>query len=338
MKYIVCQEPGKFIMKERDAPSQQEGEALVKITRVGICGTDLHAYQGNQPFFDYPRILGHELAGEILEIEENEQGLKSGDPVIVMPYYTCGECIACNQGKTNCCTQMEVLGVHIDGGMQEVLSIPISMLRPSGGLTPNEMALIEPLSIGAHSVRRANLQDGETVLVTGCGPIGIGIMKFAKLAGATVIALDINQPRLDFVTEHIGVDHTVLVGDDPTKSILAYNRDELPTAVFDATGNKKALEAGVQFISHGGRYLLVGLYRDDLVFNHPHLHKKEGSILASRNATFGDFYQVIDMLKGGSFPTQDYITHEVPFGEMINHFDSWIKPETGVIKAMVSLG
>lgn len=336
MKYIVCQEPGSFIMKEREAPSQRPGEALVKITRVGICGTDLHAYQGDQPFFEYPRILGHELSGEILEIEENEHGLKAGDPAIIMPYYTCGECIACNQGKTNCCTKMEVLGVHIDGGMQELLSIPVNMLRPSGGLTPNEMALIEPLSIGAHSVRRADLQAGETALVTGCGPIGIGIMKFAKLAGAKVIAMDINQQRLDFVTEHIGVDHTILVGEDTTEHVLADNQGELPTAVFDATGNKRALEAGVQFISHGGRYLLVGLYRDDLTFNHPHLHKKEGSILASRNATFGDFYQVIDMLKGRSFPTEHYITHEVHFTEMIDHFDSWIKPETGVVKAMVS--
>ena len=336
MKYIVCQEPGTFVIKERDAPTRKPGEALIRIKKVGICGTDLHAFQGNQPFFDYPRILGHELAGEVLEIDDNRRGLKPGDLAIVMPYYTCRKCIACAQGKTNCCTSMEVLGVHIDGGMQEILSLPLEVLIPAGKLTSNEIALVEPLSIGAHSVQRAQLLAGETALVTGCGPIGIGVMKFAKLAGAKVIAMDVNQQRLDFVSEKIGVDHTILVGQNTSENILDYNQGELPTAVFDATGNKQALEAGVQFISHGGRYLLVGLYKDDLCFNHPHLHKKEGSILASRNATFKDFYQVIDMLKTGSFPATDYITHEVHFTEMIDHFDSWIKPETGVIKAMVN--
>lgn len=335
MKYIVCEEPGKFLLIEKEAPIRKKGEALLRMTRVGICGTDLHAFQGNQPFFTYPRILGHELAAEILEIESNEQGLKVGDKVIIMPYISCQKCIACRKGKTNCCTDIQVLGVHTDGGMQEMMSLPIDILIPAGNLTNEAIALVEPLAIGAHSVRRADIQQGETVLVIGCGPIGLGILKQAQLAGGNVIAMDVNAERLAFVQKEMGIQHTVNVLENPMEKILAINDGELPTIVIDATGNKKALETGVEYMAHGGKYVLVGLFKGALSFNHPFIHSRETTLLCSRNATMEDMLKVKEILERGQFPVPAYITHTVPFSEMIDNFNTWINPETGVIKAMV---
>ncbi len=337
MKYIVCEEPGTFLLKEKSPPKRKEGEALLRISKIGICGTDLHAYQGNQSFFTYPRILGHELAAEILEIGDNPQGMKSGDSVIIMPYLSCGKCIACRNGKTNCCTEIAVLGVHTDGGMQEIISLPTDILIPSGTLNDKEIAIVEPLAIGAHSLRRAQIQKDESVLVIGCGPIGLGIIKQVQIGGAKVIAMDVNNQRLEFAKEAFGVDHVVNALGNPLESLLAINDNELPNIVIDATGNKKALEAGVQYMAHGGKYVLVGHHNGDLSFNHPYIHSKETTFLCSRNATMNDMLKVKEVLESGEFPTDAYITHEVPFEEIIENFDAWLKPESGVVKAMLSL-
>ena len=336
MKYIVCEEPGKFELKEKEAPVRKEGEALLKINKVGICGTDLHAYSGNQAFFTYPRILGHELASTVLEIDENPQGIKAGDSVIVMPYVSCGKCVACRAGKTNCCTNITVLGVHGDGGMQEQISVPANILLPAGNLSDDEMAIVEPLAIGAHAIRRADVQEGETVVVIGCGPIGIGMMKLAQVAGAKVIALDMNEDRLKYAKEEIGVDYTVNVTDNPVEKVSEITGGDLATAVFDATGHKGALEAGPDYMAHGGRYVLVGLSKGELTFLHPKIHAKETTVMCSRNATLEDFEHVVNVLNSGKFPTSSFITHNVDFTDMIANFDSWLKPETGVIKATVN--
>lgn len=333
MKYIVCEAPGKFLLKEKERPVRKENEALLKIKKVGICGTDLHAYSGNQAFFTYPRILGHELASEVVEIDNNTQGIKAGDKVVIIPYISCGTCIACSNGKTNCCTNISVLGVHSDGGMQEYITVRQDLLLPANNLTDDQMAIVEPLAIGAHAIRRAQVEKGETVVVVGCGPIGIGIIKLAQIAGAKVIALDVNNNRLAYAKNEIAADYTVNVNDNPVEKIAEITNGDMATAVFDATGFKGALETGVDYMAHGGRYVLVGLSKGDLVFTHPKIHAKETTIMCSRNATLEDFKHVINVLD--QFPTDSFITHNVPVTEMISHFDSWTKPETGVIKATV---
>jgi len=336
MKYIVCERPGEFLLKEKEAPIPKIGEALLKINQVGICGTDLHAYAGNQAFFSYPRILGHELAAEILEIGDNEQGLKKGDKVIIMPYISCQKCIACRNEKTNCCTNIQVLGVHADGGMQEMITVPTDILIPAGNLSDHAIALVEPLAIGAHAIRRAAVKKGEFVLVIGCGPIGIGMMKLAQIDGAKVIAMDINQERLEYAKKDIGVDFIVNALEEPLEKIKEITNGDLATAVFDATGSQRALETGINYMAHGGRYVLVGLSKGNLTFSHPSIHSKETTLMCSRNATFEDFRKVKDALETGLFPTASFITHQVDFTEMIGNFDSWLNPETGVIKAMVA--
>lgn len=335
MKYIVCEKPGLFSLKEKEKPTRKANHALLKIKQVGICGTDLHAYGGNQAFFTYPRVLGHELAAEIVEIDDNEQGLGVGEKVIIMPYLSCQKCIACRNGKTNCCTNISVLGVHSDGGMQEYITVPNDILIPAGNLSISEIALVEPLAIGAHAIRRANLQKGESIVVVGCGPIGIGLMKLAQMDGIRVIALDVNKERLQYAKDKIEVDAVVHVLDNPVEKVKALTNGELATAVFDATGNQRALESGIDYMAHGGRYILVGLSKGSLTFTHPAIHSKETTIMCSRNATFEDFRRVRTALESGAFPTDSFITHRVHFSEMIVAFDSWLKPETGVIKAMV---
>ena len=334
MKYIVCEQPGEFLLKEKESPVRKENEALLQINKVGICGTDLHAYSGNQAFFTYPRILGHELASVVLEIGENDRGIKAGDKVVVMPYVSCGTCIACRNGKTNCCTNIRVLGVHTDGGMQEQIAVPSNILLLANDLSDDQMAIVEPLAIGAHAIRRANIIPGETVAVVGCGPIGIGIMKLAQIAGAKVIALDMNEQRLQYAKDKIGVDYIVNVGKDPVKQITEITNGDLCTAVFDASGNKYALEACPDYMSHGGRFVLVGLSKGELTYTHPKIHAKEMTLMCSRNATTEDFEHVINVLD--QFPTESFITHNVSFTEMISNFESWTKPETGVIKATVN--
>lgn len=336
MNYIVCEKPGTFKLKEKEEPVRNAGEALLRVKMVGICGTDLHAYAGNQAFFTYPRILGHELAAEVIDIDSNINGIRAGDHVVVMPYISCKKCIACRSGKTNCCTSLEVIGIHSDGGMQEKITLPADLLIPAKKLTFKEMAIVEPLAIGAHAIRRASLQSGETIVVIGCGPIGIGIMKLAHMAGIKVIAMDVNQLRLDYAKDKIGVHSAVMANEDAVNTVHSITGGDMATAVFDATGNKKALESGPDFMAFGGRYILVGLYNGSLVFNHPAIHAKETTVMCSRNATLEDFEQVISILEKKEFPVDSFITHEVGFKDMIAHFDDWLDPVNGIIKATVS--
>lgn len=325
-------------MAEGSRPERGPGEALIRIRRIGICGTDLHAYAGNQAFFTYPRILGHELAAEVVAIDaDNPQGLQAGDPVGLMPYLSCGTCIACRQGKPNCCVRISVLGVHSDGGMQEYISVPTDILLPVAGLSLEEIAVIEPLAIGAHAIRRADLVAGETILVMGCGPIGIGIMRLAQSKGVNVIALDINPDRLKYVKETLGITHTVNGMENPIEAVKAITHEDMATAVFDATGNARALMSGPDYMAHGGRYILVGLSKGELTFSHPAIHAKETTLMCSRNATRADFDWVIETLGAGDFPIDAFVTHQVHFDEMIDHFDRWLDPAEKVIKAMVRL-
>lgn len=334
MNYIICEEPGQFLLKQKDAPKRQSNEALLEINKVGICGTDLHAYAGNQAFFSYPRILGHELAATIMDIDDHPT-LKTGDKVLVMPYVSCGTCIACRQQKTNCCSSLKVLGVHIDGGMQEQIVVSTDLLMPANDLTYEEMAIVEPLAIGAHAIKRAGIIPGEFVVVVGCGPIGLGLMKLAQIAGAKVIALDINHQRLQYASTALGIDYTINVSDDTLAEVQQITNNDLATAVFDATGHSKALESGPLYVAHGGRYILVGLSKADLSFNHPAMHAKELTIMCSRNATRDDFNHVINILSKKLFPSDSFITHRVPYQQMIEQFDSWLDPNNRVIKAMV---
>ena len=337
MKTLVCVKPKKLEFVEGERPKLQKGSAIIKIKRIGICGTDLHAFEGTQPFFNYPRILGHELAGELEEFDD-APGFKNGEKVSFIPYFNCGICIACRNGKTNCCTHMRVCGVHVDGGMVEYLSVPSSSLLHGQGLSLDELALLEPLAIGAHGVRRAGIQSGEYVLVIGAGPIGLGIMEFARIAGGNVIALDVNERRLQFCKNNLKITHCInALAPDVMQQLVEITNGDMPTVVIDATGNLKAINNAFQYMAHGARYVLVGLQKENISFNHPEFHKKEGTLMSSRNATREDFERVCQALKSGQVRPTTYITHRVAFNEVRDNFESWLNPANGVIKATVEL-
>ncbi len=338
MKALLCKTPGTFEYVDLDTPRPAEGRSIIQIRRIGICGTDLHAFEGTQPFFSYPRILGHELSGVLCE-SDGAPGFSPGEAVTFIPYFSCGHCIACRTGKPNCCTSIQVCGVHIDGGMAEYFSVPSSSLIHGEGLSFDELALTEPLAIGAHGVRRAGVSPGEFVLVVGAGPIGLGTMEFARIAGAKVIAMDINNHRLEFCKEKLGIPFTVNpLSGDAFEAIKEITSGDMPEVVIDATGNLKAINDAFRYMAHGGRYVLVGLQKGDIVFSHPEFHKREATLMSSRNATRQDFEHVIRCMKAGQINPLNYITHRVGFEEISAEFDSWLRPETGVIKAMAALG
>jgi 2-desacetyl-2-hydroxyethyl bacteriochlorophyllide A dehydrogenase len=334
MKTLICTTPGLFEWAERDLPPYGKGRTILRIQRIGICGTDLHAFEGVQPYFQYPRVLGHELAALIEETDADD--FQKGEPVTIIPYFHCGNCIACRNGKTNCCVSIHVCGVHIDGGMTEYLSVPSYSLLHCEGLDLDELALVEPLAIGAHAIRRAAVSGNEFVLVIGAGPIGLGTMEFSRIAGGKVIAMDINEDRLNFCQEKFGINHIVhATSGRVAEQLREITNGDMPPVVIDATGNLAAINNGFQWLAHGGRYVLVGLQKENISFSHPEFHKREATLMSSRNATREDFMNVIDCMRKDLIDPSKYITHRLAFDEVKDNFEDLLDPSAKVIKAMV---
>lgn len=336
IKTLVCTRPGTLEWKNAAAPIPKPEHSILRIRRVGVCGTDLHAFDGSQPYFSYPRILGHELAGTLIQTEAS--GLVLGQAYSVIPYLACGSCAACLQGKSNCCVQLNVLGVHVDGGMQTLLQVPDSSLYAAPDLGLDDLALIEPLAIGAHAVRRAATQAGDWVLVMGAGPIGLGIMAFAKQAGAKVIAMDLNKERLLVAQATLGIDHIWHVKEgDPKQALMEWTQGAMPAKVFDATGNRAAMLQGFDYLGQGATYVLVGLQKESLSFSHPDFHKKEATLMSSRNATRADFDWVSQCLSDGSIKASDWISLRIAFDQVPEAFPAWTNPNQGLVKVIIAL-
>jgi len=322
MRQIVLAQPGDFREEHAPAPPRQPDEALVRIHRVGVCGTDLHAFDGHQPFFSYPRILGHELGVEVVEAPPNDRGIRAGDRCAVEPYINCGDCHPCGIGRPNCCERLRVIGVHVDGGMRPFLNVPVRLLHKSEWLSPDQLALVETLGIGAHAVQRAALRQGEEALVIGAGPIGLGVLQFAKAAGANVRVLERLQSRRNFAAR-FGVD------------TLAEPDDLLADAVFDATGNPAAMEASFERVAHAGRLVFVGLVQGSLSFEDPLFHRREMTLLASRNS-LGEFPRIIKMIEDGTIDTSPWITNRLRLREVPSVF-SGLSKQPDLVKALIEV-
>ncbi|MFN3364328.1 MAG: zinc-binding alcohol dehydrogenase family protein, partial [Allorhizobium sp.] len=301
MLTIICDSPGTLSAIERPKPFRGDGEVLVRLRRVGVCGTDLHIFTGNQPYLSYPRVMGHELSGVVEETSASSH-LMAGDTVSIVPYISCGHCSACRKGKTNCCRNIGVLGVHRDGGMTEYLSLPERFVLKADGLDVDQAAMVEFLAIGAHAVARANVQPSQKVLVVGAGPIGMAVAIFARLDGGEVTFIDGRSDRLEFAAQHLGVSHTVQLGEGDHEALSDITAGDFFDVVFDATGNAKAMERGFGFVGHGGTYVFVSIVSSDISFSDPEFHKRETSLLGSRNATIDDFERVMEAMRAGSIP------------------------------------
>ncbi len=337
MKSLVCIKPQSLEYKNIPPPALQPNHAILKLKRIGICGTDIHAYEGTQPYFSYPRILGHELAADLIEADGADEFVP-GEAVTIIPYFNCRKCIACRNNRPNCCAKINVFGVHSDGGMAEYISVPSYSLVKSEGLGYEELALIEPLAIGAHGIQRAKISKGEFVLIIGAGPIGLGTMEFARIAGAHVIALDINENRLRFCKDKLKIEYTInALRGDVFEQMAEITNGDMPTVVIDATGNRKAINNALQYVAHGGRFILIGLQKEEICFSHPEFHKREATLMSSRNATREDFIHVINSIKNGLVDPETYITHRIKFDDLKDNFETLLDPVNNVIKAMVEL-
>ena len=332
---LVCIAPGQLRIEYRSRPSVERGQVLVRPRRIGICGTDYHIYEGKHPFLQYPRVMGHELAVEIVEAPE-ASGLAPGDICVVNPYLACGECAACTMHKPNCCMKISVLGVHGDGGMQELIAIPAKSLVRADGLTVDECATVEFLAIGAHAVRRGGARNGETALVIGAGPIGLGVALFAKLAGANVTMLDRDKERAVVAKEILGVD--AVVATDDAKAVLAEKtKNNGFNIVFDATGNAASVQSGFDHVGHGGRYVLVSVVKDMITFSDPDFHRKEMTLFGSRNATSEDFERVISAIRAGDVPIDRLVTHRTSLQDAVVNLPLWARQKSGLIKALIEI-
>lgn len=338
MLQITLDQPGKFSAAENaPEPRPVPGEALVRVHRIGVCGTDLHAFAGKQPFFNYPRVLGHELGVEVVDPGSEPHGLKAGDRCSVEPYLNCGRCSACRRGKPNCCTDLKVLGVHVDGGMRPLLALPARKLHRSGKLDYEQLALVETLGIGAHAVERAEMKADDFVLVIGAGPIGLSVIQFALVSGATLAVMDVADTRLAFCRDRLGVKHTLAAGPEVATQLKTIGGGDLPTIVIDATGNAKSMAGTFDLVAHGGRIVFVGLFQGELAFNDPNFHRRELTLCASRNALPGTFRDIIALVEAGKVNTTPWITHRFRLGETPEVFPAKIAGNPAVLKAMIEV-
>jgi 2-desacetyl-2-hydroxyethyl bacteriochlorophyllide A dehydrogenase len=334
MKTVLCDRPNSLTVIERPEPRPAAGEVLLRIRRIGVCGTDYHILAGNQPYLNYPRVMGHELGAEVVEAPAGS-GLTPGATVVVVPYLSCGTCRACRRGLTNCCRRISVLGVHQDGGMAGYLTVPVPNVIPAPNLSLDQAAMVEFLAIGAHGIRRAAVTAEDRVLVVGAGPIGMAALIFARARGALVTVMDLRADRLDFSRARLGAAATVIASPDAGAELAALTEDEYFDVVIDATGHLPSIQRGLSFVGHGGRYTLLSIVQDDIAFPDPEFHKRETTLLASRNALPEDFAEVMRQIEAGAVPTAALATHRAPLDATPEAMPVWSTPQAGVIKAIL---
>jgi alcohol dehydrogenase len=327
-QYVTAPEP----------PAVRADEARLRVRRVGICGSDYAGFLGTMPFYTYPRIPGHELCVEVLAVGSEAGRIRVGDRCSVEPYMNCGRCHACRKGRGNCCENLKVLGVMMDGGLTGEIVLPVAKLHPANALSAEQCALVETLCIGAHAVSRGALRPSETALVVGAGPIGLSVITFAQLSGARTIVLDINPQRLEFVRANLGIPDVILVDDHAVERLMAATNGAMADVVFDATGSNLAMSKALEYSAFGGRVVYVGITQKELSFRHaPILHRRELTLLGSRNALPEDFTRTIQLIADARIDTRPWITHMAEFDEAAEQIPIWARPDSRVIKGIIKL-
>lgn len=340
MKAIRLEEPQRLVHIDLPLPGKPgPGEALVRTHRMGICGTDYSGFLGKMPFFSYPRIPGHELGVEVLALGEGVSNVQVGDRCSVEPYMNCGKCFACRKGRSNCCAALQVIGVMIDGGLREQFLIRADKLHRSAQLTFEQLALVETLAIGCHACDRGAPGKGDQVLIIGAGPIGLATLEFTRLTGATITVMDMVASRLEFCKQSYGVDHTIIYKGDGTEidEMNAITGGDRYFVVTDATGNHRSMSHALEYVAPTGSLVYVGITTSEISFKHPALHKPEMNLKASRNALPADFRRIIGLIEDGTIDTHPWITHRTSFADVVERFESFTRPDSGVIKAVIEL-
>lgn len=313
------------------------GEALVRVHRVGVCGTDLSGYLGKMPFFSYPRIPGHELGVEVTAVGPDVTHVCVGDRCSVEPYLNDPASYASGRGKSNCCENLQVLGVHCDGGLRPYFTLPARKLHPAEELDFDQLALVETLAIGCHAVSRAAPAQQDACLILGAGPIGLATLQFVLLAGSPAIVVDLNAARLEFCAQAFPGARTLLGGPQLADDLRGLNGGRLPDVVFDATGSAASMSRAFELVGHGGKLVFVGITTEEVRFRHAPFHRVEGTLLCTRNALPDDFRRIIAWIAAGRIDTRPWITHRTTLAAAAGEFERYVQPDTRVVKAMIEV-
>ncbi|MEH8096812.1 zinc-binding alcohol dehydrogenase family protein [Gallibacterium anatis] len=333
IKAVKLDKPHQVSIQETQFPVKKENEVLIKVESVGICGSDIGAYRGTNPLVTYPRILGHEVVGRIIESGLGmPSNIKIGDRVIVDPYIYCGSCYPCSIGRTNCCTNLKVIGVHIDGGMQEIITHPAHLItKVPNNITLNLLPLAEPLTIALHAIHRTKVKQGEFVTIIGAGAIGLMAALVSKLYGATPILIDILDKRLEYA-KSIGVTHTInSLKEDPQEQINKITNSQLSQVVIEASGANESIQNTLKYTSFAGRIALTGWPKKETLLPTNIITFKELDIYGSRTSK-GEFEEALNLISSGKFDAKDIVTKTISFdeipeyiGKLSNEPDNYLK-------------
>ncbi|MGE6785082.1 zinc-binding alcohol dehydrogenase family protein [Ensifer adhaerens] len=337
MKAVLCPQPGRLEVVDRmPIETVPEGWVRLAVSHVGICGTDYHIFAGKHPFLEYPRVMGHEISATVIAGGRGTT-MAPGTPVVVNPYLACGACVACRKGRPNCCTAIKVLGVHTDGAFCEEILVPQGNLYPAQGLSPEAAATVEFLAIGAHAVRRASADAGSRALVVGAGPIGLGTAIFSRIAGHDVVLADTSTERLDFAARKLGFGNGIVVDADAAARVAAATDGDGFDVVFDATGHGGSMQAAFAHVAHGGTLVFVSVVKDEIRFSDPEFHKREMTLVGSRNATREDFDHVVASIGSGLVPVEALITHRTTLVGAVADLPRWAEEKSGLVKAIIKV-
>ncbi len=335
MKAIQITKPYEIGIIEKEKPVAKQDEALLRVLYCGICGADVASFTGNQPFTTYPRIPGHEFSAQIVSVPENGKGFKAGDVITCNPYFNCGECYACKRGIVNACHDNQTMGVQRDGSFQEYITMPVERLIDGRGLDGKQLALIEPFSISAHALSRAEVKEGDNLLIMGAGPIGLFALLRAKSMGARVAIADLLESRLKLAKEY-GAD---MIINSKIDNLSVKCKDFTGGQGFDvcveACGAPETFLACIDEAAHGANIILIGNGKRETTFVHSIILKKELNIFGSRNAFTRDFETLIDLVASGAVDVTKMITDVYDFENAKAAFDSLVNNDGSINKLLI---
>lgn len=338
MKAIVIDKPYEVEIRDVPMPTVGEGEALLRVLYVGICGADVASYTGNQPFTTYPRIPGHEFSAEIIEIPENDKGLKKGDVVTCNPYFNCGKCYSCERGHVNCCTDNRTMGVQRDGAFCEYISMPVERIYPGMGLTAQELALIEPFSISRHAISRAVIHQTDSVLIVGAGPIGLFALLAAKQFAGKIAVADVLNNRLNLAMSY-GADGVV---NTATEDIAKFTEEFTDGRGFDvcieACGRPETFLMCIDEAAYAANIILIGNGKRETTFLHSIILKKELNIFGSRNAMKQDFLDNIELAASGKVDVMKMVSGVYEMDKAAEAFDALAHNKGDLAKLLIRIG
>ncbi|MDR1440092.1 MAG: alcohol dehydrogenase catalytic domain-containing protein [Clostridiales bacterium] len=313
---VNLQAPGQIGIREAPEPAPAPGEALLRVRAAGVCGSDIGAFRGSNPLVTYPRVLGHELACEVVSIPDNPRGIRPGDAVAVDPDLYCGHCYPCSVGRTNCCAELRVLGVHCDGGMAEYFAHPADMLlKLPAGLDWERAALAEPLAIALHGLRRAALRAGEHIAISGAGPIGLLAALAALRIGASPILIDPLEQRLE-AARRLGVRHALCPGPELAGEVAAITGGRMAEAVMEASGAASAVAATLALASHAGRVVLTGWPKEAITLDTAAVTRKELDVRGARTSGAAELEEALSLIAGGGVDAPALLSRVIPAAEL----------------------